>query len=392
MNKNVWAKYESNDKTTPTQWFSSKMPPTKRRNSTASSASKRRKTTTPKKSRKIANKKRIASKRRKVIKGVVENVLHCKDNLGVYTKIVGGDFQPNCDQDEHRFCTWTSRDQVNIGDYSNYAMAFLPFTQKRVLDAASVLFNGKAATPLIDLATNNFDSRGLKVDLIYGSYELEFHNYTDIDYEVEIWEMTPKYSSNIPFHETLIELKNAMLWRGGVPYISPTVNVGALNNYQMHGALEFGMIKGLANKYKMKKYKSGVFKPGEKWTYFKTHKECYDFNQKMTVEGASNEADLASYPKGKPQVVFKWKPKFHLQYSETGFGFVGNVESSQSPSRGFLTLCKEVFKISQPPETEDQFEGDVRTVLSDMGRIADSAVPVFKSTGPSYVTRQGFLT
>ena len=386
-----WDAYESKDKTTPTQWFSSKMP-MKRKTATAYSRTKKRKTVKTKKTKKVANKRRLASKSRKLIKGVVENVLHCKDNMGVYTKIIGGDFQPNCDQDEHRFCTWTSRVQANIGDYSAYAMAFLPFTQKRILDAASVLFNGKAATPLIDLGPGNFESRGLKVDLAYGSYELEFHNYTDIDYECEIWEMTPKTSSNIPFHETLLELKNAMLWRSGVPYIQPSTNPTAGNNWQMHGALEFGMIKGLSNKYKMSKYKSGKFHPGEKWTYFKTHKECYDFNEKMTVEGVSAEAELASYPKGKPQIVFKWKPVFHLQLSGIGAGFTGNVESATSASRGFLTVCKEVFKIVQPPETEDQYEGDVRTVLSDMGRIADSPVPVFKSTGPSYVTRSNFLT
>jgi len=111
--------------------------------------------------------------------------------------------------------------------------------------------------------------------------------------------MIPKTSSNIAFYETAIELKNAMLWRSGVFYIQVSTNTGAANNFQMHGALEFGMIKGLSNKYTMKKYKSGLFHPGDKWTYFKSHKECYDFNQKMTVEGAATEAELASYPKGK---------------------------------------------------------------------------------------------
>jgi len=94
-NSKVWAGYEG-DKTTLTQWFSSKMP-YKRKIATPTSRAKKRRVTKLKKTKKVVNKRRAASKNRKLIKGVVENVLHCKDNMGVYTKIIGGDFQSNCD-------------------------------------------------------------------------------------------------------------------------------------------------------------------------------------------------------------------------------------------------------------------------------------------------------
>lgn len=340
------------------------------------------------------NKKRRARQARRAVKAVVNNVLQCKENVGVYTKTYGGDLNPNNLNDQMRVAFSMNRFQTNGGPYTPFTMGWHPHSVKRVLDAVSVLYNGKAANINID-ATGNFIYQGFKCDVLYASYKLDVFNYTDLPYEMEFIEVTNKGNKLQNFTDDLEEFINGQSWVSGTPFFNKDEAV----QYNYKTGLDFGMLKGIATNYSLKSIVKGVVKPGEKISYFSTLKDkCIDFGRHVTTQTAGATPEVASYAKGEKQVVLLYRPVAHLQqdlvagtYSLSHNDKTANVGTEEAKDRGFVCEIKEVFKVLQPAETLDIHEGEQRAILTDLftvSRGATNCKEVFKSTGPAYVTRE----
>ena len=126
------------------------------RNANASSR-KRRRTVGGFKSRKLRygakRRRRLAKRSRKQIKNVVKRVLQCGENVGLYTKDYLHQYSPNvgaadlqvvfdAGQVNDANASGTGGDN-KLADPTNEALKFSPFSARKMLDAVSVLYNGK---------------------------------------------------------------------------------------------------------------------------------------------------------------------------------------------------------------------------------------------------------
>lgn len=340
------------------------------------------------KSKQLAAKRKKQSVRRraatKKIKGVVERILTCKENVGVYTKCYNLDIRPFCNANEKKLVVSAQRGQGNTAPYGVYPCRFTPFSQNRVLDAASILFNGK--TPAFDpQAVGNFVARGFKADLLYGSYHMAVTNFVNIPYHFELWEVSPKSSQSTDFLFNAIELKRAMLWAGTEPELNYDV---ATNQGYMHPELDLGMIKGLKQRYNMDKKKTVVLQPGQVLNYFAKHRECYDFNTKMVTETNPTSAELAPYGKGEVELVLIYRPVLSVSVAvaPTAARTIVNQDSGLSDTSSIFGVeIKEVYKIMQPAETPDAYEGEYRAMFCDIP-ANENEIRTWRQTGPQYTT------
>lgn len=302
---------------------------------------------------------------RRTIKNVVDKVLECKENVGVYVKYYTGEIEPVCTAGRDKIAWAMTRAQGNAAQYNLFSMAFTPFIAKRVLDAASTLYNAKAKNINID-APGNFPLGGLKVDVLYCSYQMELVNYTTSPYEIEIIEVENKSASQTNFLGNAEELNNANTWIGGAPYFT----TAAGNQHDIERTLDFGMIKGLASKYAVKGHGKKIVAPGGKISYFAKDKKCVDFKKIQYTESAG-AAELTSYAKGERQLMIRYSPVGALSTNGTNYVY-NHASGTNDANHGFVVSVKEVWKIMEPDNTSDTSQGDVRVNFNDEGTLEGS--------------------
>lgn len=348
----------------------------------------------PKTVRRKAPRKRVRRARRTVsrarratraIKQVVQNVLQCKDNVGVYTKTYTGDLASFNGAGVRTIACAMQRFGANLGSYTPFAMSFTPFSVKRVLDAASVLFNNKPKEINIDLP-GNFDMNGLKVDVLYASYHLECLNATNVPMEVEVHEVTNKSNSQTNFTESFNEFLLGTRWVGGVPTYAAKDLDGV--QWVVDSELDIGMVKSVASKYSIKTTKKVLY-PGQKINYFVKTSECFDFSKYYVVDTVGVQPDLASYVKGQKQILLSYVPLLHLGTAEApSNAFSGTNQgplSGGEVNHGLVCRVKEVFKIIEPDKTLDEYQGESRVLLNDYSVC--NGDNFFRNTGPAYTNQ-----
>ncbi|AMB42977.1 hypothetical protein [Circovirus-like genome DCCV-8] len=315
--------------------------------------------------RKRPSRKRAMRNKRaahKAIKSVVEKVISCKDNVGIYTKAYGGDIRTDVNLGTKSVIVHAQRLQENTDPYSEFGMRFTPFILKRVLDAASVLYKAKpksVAGPG-QLGAPNFDYKGLKVDVLYASYHLAATNMTNTKYYVEIVEFTNKFNGNAAVMDVVQELLKGTNFQQGEPSFTNGLN----GRWRIDCDLEFGMIKGLSSRYAMKSFGRKLVRPGETINYFTKDKMCIDFQRKLFVEGESADPEVPSYAKGEKQVVLVIQPVTGLIANATKHTVCMHTVDDKA-NFGFVVKVNEVFKILEPDATLDANQGDKRVFLSD---------------------------
>lgn len=320
--------------------------------------------------RRVNNKK--AGKLRRRLAGFVKDVVKCQENIGVYKRIISGDVSANLgtgsDVDASKVL-WTGHNKVqqNGGDYTVEACKFTPMSAKRILDAASVLYNGKTAAVNYENGTGNFDAKVTKVEVMYSSYKLELTNHTFIPYWITCYEITPKENSQIDFVNTTQNIIAASTfdYSSNVGYfgIAPAFdNFG--NKYKTAINLEWSDIKGLDKIYDIKKLSRKFIKPGKAFEYKTSAKDyCVEFS-KMTYSstdiqpGSSGPVSaLATYPKGEKQLIFKAEPVTHLVKNSS------RATAALSTHQAVFSVCwavktEEFFKIMQPRNTPVAYQGN----------------------------------
>lgn len=330
----------------------------------------------------VRRRKRSKKLLNKRVKKIVKNEMMCQENVGIYTKHYTGEIEPSVAAGQYNYAFAATRNQGNSGAYSVFNMLFKPFSRKKILDAASVLYGGKTKGLAID-GTGNFNLAGVKIDTIYCSYDIRITNYTQFPYEVELWSVTNKENTDRLPLDTMSRMLPADEYVGGVP----TFELAAGNQYRADMCLDLSTIKGLSAKYKLEKVKSGVLFPGIGMKHFvKQGMRCYDMTKDLFVtEGDPPTSVLPSHGKGEVSYFLKYTPVMHIYASAANY-VATNFANTGNSTYGFLVEVKEVFKLFEPAETPETQVGDKRCCFTDVPSVpaGTPATTRFINTGPTF--------
>jgi len=309
--------------------------------------------------------KKLQTRAKKVIKGVVQKTLECDIPVGSYHK----DYVMDMDWNQttanlQLLYTNGQRFGVNSGVYTAEALEFAPFKVQKMLDAVAVVYNGKAKAMNYEATTNNFpDPKRLKVSFTYCSYELKMTNITPYRFEVKLYRAKAKMDCNVTVTNTWDTALNSLPWRqetAGEP--NPNhINIGT------------GGLKPLSKMWDITT-QSFWLEPGQTKTFRTVFKGCVDFNKHYIVTGET--ASLASYANGVSQswaFVAKPGPSIYGATTEAAqtMGLVG-MTSSNSLQKAIVCEAREIYKFMQPPNTEDEHEGNGIVYLRDYPAYDDT--------------------
>lgn len=334
------------------------------RRSASRSTTRRRTPARRRRNIKRGRRNRLRRVSRKAIKNVVEGVMMCKENVGVFNKTVLGEINPIVEQGYKNFAYAATRKGGNIAPYTAFNMSFTPYITKRIWDAASILFDAKSKSVEVDNLVDNFTYRGLKIDCLYASYNVEVVNYTTIPFYMEWVEITNKSTNQASFGDVMKELITQQKWVGG----APDVAVFGGNQYRMEHSLDFGMIKGLSTRYSIKSKGRKLVGPGHSISWFGKDKRCVDLLKNLYTEGSGgDDGEVGSFCRGETQLVLMYEPVLHAT-TATGIAtefYAANETTDYNDEHGFLVKTSEVFKIMEPDATADANQGDCRAILND---------------------------
>lgn len=319
--------------------------------------------------RKRVSKAKISRKRSKAIKGIVKRVIECDFNHSTYQKSYGQLFSPNAtpntvsgDPVNHTVHTNGNRDDTNGATgtpTSTFNLSFTPFNIYRLLDAASVLYNGKTPSMLIDSATGSFEPKGLTVNFQYCSYKMTLRNVTSSPIEVEIQELVRKVGSNNTAYEIWQEAARSVEWRG-------TAATALTYNTRPQQYEKFNhMMKTI------KCDKLTMLSGASKTLFFKFEKTCVDFNKYLD---AADPPVLYKYPKGiGRELMIITSPLPTISHNSTGSATKSycSIGAQETKKQGMVVVVEEFYKIQQPDETIDANEGNFRAVFNDFENPVD---------------------
>lgn len=300
----------------------------------------------------VARKNRKYSKAvKKVIKGTVENVLQCKLARGSYTKLYSME-RAVVNTTANKQLVWANgeRGGANADPYSTSALFFNPFHMERLLDAASVLYNGKTKSLKYETTTNNFANEGkkLNVDFTYCSYTLTMKNTHRCAVVIELYKGTPKSDHDNDLYSDWAAGYSAQPWEQTAP--DPTTYGQTMtNNPQVKDSWKI-------------KHQRIYLAPGASKTIYTTWKGCIDFDR------FKSGGVLVQHGKGISQNwVFVVKPVLGMEQATNPTGTAGQTNGATT-FEGVVFLCKEVYKCLQPDLCAESSEGNKMINLVDIPR------------------------
>lgn len=340
---------------------------------------------TQRKDRKTYTRKKKASKRAKraaykqmkkakkaatkAVKKIVKKTLDCTFPIGTYHKAYVGEMYWN-NITPNTQVVWgdMQRNKAHTTPYTQLAMSFSPFAGMRMLDAVSVVYNGKTKAINCENVLNNFPVRNLNVDFSYCSYELELTNNSSYAYDVIIYMGTSKRDQNDSVGEAWDDALYDFPWRQlpqreiipptGPPYFEDIYPGKNQINITTSG------FKQLELRYNIKA-KHFKLLPGHRKRFFTTYKGCIPFHKHL-VNG-----ELQNFMKGISQSwIFVAKPCASVYYNpetDTAGKLTGAVGVTQGNNIGQAITCevKEVYKFLQPETTDDDKEGNAAVTFND---------------------------
>lgn len=303
--------------------------------------------------------------------GFVKDVVKCQENFGVYKRTIGGDQTTKLSLDDEGNATkmvWTgfNKFQANNTPYTSDALKFTPLSAKRILDAASVLYNNKTPAVNYESSTNNFDYKVTKIEVAYASYKLQLTNNTEGTFWVTCYEAIAKESSQVPVLEAAQTFINDGTFSGTSTnaYFGWAAPSSLANQYKMPINMSFSDVQGLDKAYHFKKVNKKLVKPGHQFNYAISERDfCVELYKKTYVStdiqpGSSGlDAAIATYPKGERQLLFVFEP---LPQVVTGGTYSTVGLSTLSYDKHFIwgVRTDEYFKIMQPRNTLDAYAGN----------------------------------
>lgn len=313
-------------------------------------AKKKRPTTRSQRKKRSSYTKRkpMSMKMRKQVKAIAQNVVNCSENYSLYEKNYGGNFDV-ANTGNGQYVTSSLSDN----DVQNYPGKGLHmFTPRKFLDAASVLYNAKAMAQNHDIATNNFDVKDLKIDVLYASYKLTLKNITDVPFEVELYEFESKRNTFVDVQQYVSNSVAKTSW------ITTTPTLGA---YGIKPTM-FPSVKG---SYNVKRNKF-VLLPSQTKTFFYKWKGCLEMKKFLELQGSDYELSYMS-PKVGRELMMICHPHLSLAYNNDTTS-VGH-QCFNVKGKSIVAEVNEVFKILQPDDTLDANEGQKRALFNNFDAV-----------------------
>lgn len=344
-------------------------------------------------SKKVALKKEVKNTIMDIVHGVVDK----KAPVSHYRKVIGFDCDIYSDSlaaaksQRYKIYAWTVQGlQGTIGTPSAFSGRLSPMNTKRILDAASVLYNGKDRSTTIETGTKNFDVKELKVYIPYYSWKALIKNHTNEAYMVKIHKFTARANTDVAPETYFQNGIDDINWVGGAPGVPVVVDNGSYQRYPY--GIHYGVVESFKNYYKHEIVEEKLMYPGHEISIEEYYRDVVvDFGD--FINGSSPTAvALASFGKGTNlyhvEVIPQLEGASRDFPSSTGSVFHSRlVPGSASNSDGWLCLVDEHWAIEQPDKTLDANVGQKRALLEVVG-------PVDASTGTTqfYTKRSGPVT
>lgn len=295
---------------------------------------------------------KITRKNSKKIKSIVKRVIECDYNYGIYDKrwvcLMKQTATLNGDSQTVTTVGGRTDGSANPQPIQLPAYQFCAFTPKKFLDAASILYSGKAVNlDWTQPQIGGLPFTNLKLNVHYASVVFEVKNVTRNKQHYEIFECTPRQNLvGIDCVRVFEDSVNSETWVGGVP-----------------GVTRLGMRPTQFEKFKTKysvKSMNKVLNPGEKFTMVRTWKGCIDYNKLLTLDATPTLCDFA---RGMTkEFMFVVKPEVKIGNSIDAAANIKKVgfydlSTGLSTYEGTTVNVSEYYKIQQPDETADTQEG-----------------------------------
>jgi len=168
------------------------------------------------------------------VKKYVKQAIKEPQAKGLYKRLKYGSLPAGPSTNEY----YTTDTQLINNSADNFNQ-FVFFTTSKVLDAASVLFNGRTAGFDHKVATGLFDKEELRVDTVYMSAVVNFRNLQPHSLQFRIIEWECKSHRDAPFLNEYAAAITAMEKAGGTTWdvdsflLSPTATPAMKTNYVM---------------------------------------------------------------------------------------------------------------------------------------------------------------
>lgn len=314
--------------------------------------------------------KKLNRKVNKKIKSVVKRVLECDFNQGVYTKAWTGMYSFGVTTvDTQIVVDSVQRDDNNLGGFTVEALQLSPFSSLKLLDASSVLFNGKAKAINYEETTGNWPApKALKLNVNYASYCMTMVNNSDTVYDIDLYRGYPKEDQNDDLLTTWENNISNNNWVGGVPAIT-TMNQSP------------GMVDAVGRKWNTK-VTSFKFRPGDSKKFFTTFKGCVDFDKHYRSGSV-----LQKYMKG---ISESWMIVAKIGLNMQSTAAVGDATRCSGVGNkqwGISFEFNEVYKIQEPDDTLDANQGDKRVFY-----VNYPVVPDYNSTISRFSSKVNLYT
>jgi len=225
---------------------------------------------------------------------------------------------------------------------------FRPLSPDKLLDAVSVLYNGKDSKVGAATTAGNFDPEKTSANIQYASCTYTLTNITDVEYVIHMYEFESRRNKSGDALGTFDDAITKTAWVGDEPTNS------TFGTYPT----QFDVFK---ESYKTSKQQKFVLKPGQKKKLFYKFSGCIDFRKYMV-----NNISVWTTGRGFKEINFICYPTETLNFNvdgtdpTVGVSYPNRTAPIISPGRCFAVEVNEVYKIQQPDETADANEGNFR--------------------------------
>lgn len=299
---------------------------------------------------KATSKKRAATRTKKMIRSVVANTLNRTKAVGKFSKRYVGEMNwSQITPNQQVVFDAGLRNWTNSGDYTAPALRFNAFDVHKLLDAASVLYNGKTKNINYRLTPQNFDPKDLTVNFAYCSWEITISNQSYQDFECIWYEGHAIETQNIKLYDCWQRALTNMNWVGGQEQL---ISMGAKIRKELDEVHR--NFKVVAKKFRLA--------PGAKKTFKYTFKGPVNFTKAL-----SNES-LVTFMKGVSKSFCIVAMAQEAAYYGAG-GYVGLKGQTDQylggVVQGIVYEQKETYHVVQPDLVDDQYEGNVNAIICD---------------------------
>ena len=296
-------------------------------------------------------KRGLTRKTSKKIKSIVKRQLECDFNKSVFERNYHFQVTPQVNPGKQFY--FNAGDPNVVGPafgVSGLNFNFRVLSPRKLLDAVSVLYNGKDSTVGASQPIGSFDVEKTSANFHYASATYTITNITDVEYEFHMFEFENRRSFSGVALDVFDEAMTKTAWVGTEP---------TSDDFGTYPT-QFDFFK---ERYKTTKQLKFVLKPGQKKRLYYKFSGCIDF-KKFMIDADSMYASC----RGFKELNFICYPTEALNFNvdaadptgATGVSYPNRLAPRVSPGRCFAVEVNEVYKVQQPDETEDSKEGNFR--------------------------------